>query len=167
MRAEGRSGFTLASSEYAAAHKWVTAARIAMRRNIAPGQFVEMIFSMESSPVPWKFIALSGKLKTERVRMAESEMSQGDYIRYKLKWSMRVFSNFGEIGSREYFNAMIDLPVAVGVQPWVRVLLGYQQPEVLRMWLPEALEFFETRPDIVRTCLDLGFPPLVLKSQQQ
>lgn len=159
---KGRSYYTLNGSEYEAPKKWITPALHAMRRNIQAEQFVDMVFSMCPDPLPWQFIMYSGKLKTDRIRMAENQISQQEYIRSQLKWSMQQFMNFGKPGTQEYYTALIDIPEAIGVPGWIRVLLGFDQPEVCRAWRDDAMMFFSERPDIVNTCLAMGFPPQVL-----
>lgn len=97
--------------------------------------------------------------------MRDTDMTQEEYLIHKLRWSMQQFADFGEVDSPEYIEALVDIPASIGVPAWVRVLIGLKYPEVLRVWLPEALLFFQTRPDIVQTCKNLGFPHAILVGQ--
>lgn len=163
MRAgPGRGGFTLNGSGYEPAHKWVAPARAAIKRNIEPAQFVNVVFGIKDYPVPWEFVKNSGRMNDERFRPIEESQTVEEEVKNAMKWAMRQFLCFGPIGSLDYISNLVDMPNAYGVPAWSRVLIGYKYPEVLRAWLPDALSYFAERPDMVRVCKDMGFPPYIL-----
>lgn len=163
MRA-ARPRFSLAKDGFADVRKWVSAGRAAAAAGLSPDDFVSMVFNLHDLPPPWRFIQVAGRLKTGKIVSPDADLNAEEQIREKLKWAISRFSSVGEPDSDSYREAMANLPLAIGVPAWIRVLLGFRYPEVLRIWMPDAKEFFNGRPDIVDACRRMGFPPQLFET---
>lgn len=158
--------FDLSRSKWADYRLWLPLASLVEEYGITSELLMSLCFDLARGPVQaWVIAGMSRNqaLRKMCVHVQEKHNMTGQ-VTDILKWAMTRFAEViapDGLDSPTYVSALVESPISV--QPWLRVLLGFKHPEVVRRYLPEALEYFEQRPDIVKACLELGFPPMILK----
>ena len=152
--------------------KWASSAEWVARMGYPPDFVVDYLMGMRDRPVqPWELprelgrqdvrMAIATKMKG-RVAAGAGEPEGGDAVaelRDRVAWTLDRLQEWCGTDDHRDPRVLAELREPyIQIDAASRVLVGFHDPEVLRLWGEEARDWFALNPRMAEAALRLGYP---------